>query len=615
MSGRLISRIIILYYAVAARRLTLACGYIPSQPKDVIVADTEYPSESRSRRELTWDWIRIKIEYDASVNLLNQTMKGILEDLLKDALHYFETTIKVRRLGAFSIPSDCKGILWELKDKTICQGHCEKKCEVSTAPPSAHYFECCTCELEDGNCNQGECGGKLTDVDFVLFVSVLEKYCGRPLAYAGHCFVEGITKKPVAGFMNICPDKFHETKSHKLLEWRNVIRHELIHALVFSDVHFQNFPGAGEPQRKGSIYLYPNVVHQFTRLDWETSEGPVKHDVYMVVTPKVTKEARRHFNCTTLEGAEIESQGSGGMPGSHWEKRIFENELMSGVATQVFALSRLTLALFEDSGWYKVDYDKAEDMEWGKNLGCAFATKSCLTWMKMNPTNPYPFCTELSDVRCSAARLEKVMCNLIPATGEEIFHPNWSPEYEYNLEGLYHDQEGQPIFGYGEEPVADFCPYYADMDKNVDPNGRCTSPDIMSYGTDSPEVFSQSARCFDVAVSWNVNNEVSNFTQTHTVGCFESICKNNLVMIRTRNSEFYPCYREGQIIHLKEVLIGDDTAELKITCPSCSELCGYQFCSQDRIMKEQLDGSTTNIVGPRVQLVEAILLIVSLYNL
>ncbi|VDM82764.1 unnamed protein product [Strongylus vulgaris] len=76
-----------------------------------------------------------------------------------------------------------------------------------------------------------------------------------------------------------------------------------------------------------------------------------------MVTPKVRKEARNFFNCSDLEGAEIESQGKEGTAGSHWEKRIFENEAMTGVATQVFALSRITLALFEDSGWYNVDYE------------------------------------------------------------------------------------------------------------------------------------------------------------------------------------------------------------------------------------------------------------------
>jgi len=35
-------------------------------------------------------------------------------------------------------------------------------------------------------------------------------------------------------------------------------------------------------------------------------------------------EVRKHFNCTTLEGAELEDQGLNGTVMTHWEKRVFE---------------------------------------------------------------------------------------------------------------------------------------------------------------------------------------------------------------------------------------------------------------------------------------------------
>lgn len=33
---------------------------------------------------------------------------------------------------------------------------------------------------------------------------------------------------------------------------------------------------------------------------------------------------RKHFNCSTLEGAELEDQGINGTAITHWEKRVFE---------------------------------------------------------------------------------------------------------------------------------------------------------------------------------------------------------------------------------------------------------------------------------------------------
>lgn len=36
------------------------------------------------------------------------------------------------------------------------------------------------------------------------------------------------------------------------------------------------------------------------------------------------EEVRNHFNCSELEGAELEDQGEDGTLLTHWEKRAFE---------------------------------------------------------------------------------------------------------------------------------------------------------------------------------------------------------------------------------------------------------------------------------------------------
>ena len=75
--------------------------------------------------------------------------------------------------------------------------------------------------------------------------------------------------------------------------------------------------------------------------------------VYLMVTPRVVRAVREHFACPTLEGAELEDQGGDGTAFTHWEKRIFQNEAMTGtVHTAQPAYSMITLALMEDSGWY-----------------------------------------------------------------------------------------------------------------------------------------------------------------------------------------------------------------------------------------------------------------------
>jgi hypothetical protein len=120
----------------------------------------------------------------------------------------------------------------------------------------------------------------------------------------------------------------------------------------------------------------------------------------LLVTPAVRRAARRQFGCAHLLGAELQSQqyrvfvgggssgggggGSGGGGGgggagggggsgsarappmtddgrascwgSHWSERLFHNELMSPIMTHAVVYSAVTLALFEDSGWYVPDY-------------------------------------------------------------------------------------------------------------------------------------------------------------------------------------------------------------------------------------------------------------------
>ena len=55
---------------------------------------------------------------------------------------------------------------------------------------------------------------------------------------------------------------------------------------------------------------------------------------------------------------------------------------MTGTHTQNPIYSRITMALMEDTGWYMPNYELADDLKWGRNLGCDFALQSCMEWME-----------------------------------------------------------------------------------------------------------------------------------------------------------------------------------------------------------------------------------------
>ena len=64
-------------------------------------------------------------------------------------------------------------------------------------------------------------------------------------------------------------------------------------------------------------------------------------------------------------GVELEDAGGPGTLGSHWEFRVFFTELMVGATVGYARISDVTLTALEDTGWYDVNYSRAEMHEWG----------------------------------------------------------------------------------------------------------------------------------------------------------------------------------------------------------------------------------------------------------
>ena len=77
-----------------------------------------------------------------------------------------------------------------------------------------------------------------------------------------------------------------------------------------------------------------------------------------IKTKNVLRVAREYYGCANISGVELENEGSDGT--SHWESVFLHNEIMTSTPQSNWAFSNFTLALLEDSGWYKVDYTKAE---------------------------------------------------------------------------------------------------------------------------------------------------------------------------------------------------------------------------------------------------------------
>ena len=117
-------------------------------------------------------------------------------------------------------------------------------------------------------------------------------------------------------------------------------------------------------------------------LEMEMNQNGVVH--YEVVLPTVKQVVRNQFDCAFLQGARLENQPRSDMScfGDNWDQRLYLMEAMSSPALNTdFYFSPLTLAIMEDSGWYKANYtsEYVKINPFGHGAGCDFVLKDCIT--------------------------------------------------------------------------------------------------------------------------------------------------------------------------------------------------------------------------------------------
>lgn len=266
--------------------------------------------------------------------------------------------------------------------------------------PIAHVQEQEVCPTHS-QCEILEGGPGIPEADLVLYVNIVDcgPGTGGTQAYATACNMDEYDK-PLSGVLNFCNGRI-DTRPEKEQEEVYTAMHEVIHVLGFSfdRIPFYRFPDGsprtprgtdGRPSWRGD---YRDIVSTNSTNRRKAEElGLLKVDnhngavtVYLSL-PGVTSFVRQHFGCASAPGAAVERSGGDGTVGSHWEDSFFRSELMtSEIEERRTMLSGLTLALLEDTGWYRARYDHAELLRWGKGSGCAFFEERCLQRVGQNP--------------------------------------------------------------------------------------------------------------------------------------------------------------------------------------------------------------------------------------
>lgn len=558
--------------------------------------------------------LRFKVVYDASVNLLSYDKQRLVKtDLIPAAIRYFHQTFSVRTSEEpIKLQRMCQGNSYFLKDEDgIGPGHvqyCKLNCQRTVCGPvtvpERFLDDCRTCNEHGNKCktyvNEKIAAEKFRKSDFMLFVSSIQTdHCKESniVAYASYCQQEHALNRPVAGFANLCPSKL-ESNPQAFESLLSTVKHEIFHALGFSVglfAFYRNESGYpltkrlknGLPQYNTFNNLYQwskNIVKSVVRKGWSISGGAIDHEVQMIVTPNVQREVRKHFNCSDLEGAELENQGGEGTALTHWEKRVFENEAMTGTYTQHPVFSRISLALMEDTGWYKAKYEMAEELDWGKNLGCLFVKNNCRAWIAdqiENQKSTAPFCATLKQsplhMRCTHTKLSLALCNLVKYTS------NLPKEFRY------FDRLGQipvkDIYTYGGAvELADFCPFYQKFTLTEE-DGRKRGT-TCTVAENSPtkdknyalETYTLGSKCIQHGRHWTAKRGLLTRTMLDWgSGCYKYECTTDGLRIIIGDKK-YVCKQQGKKIEVEGSMNGW-AVNGSLVCPKCRDFClDKRFC-------------------------------------
>ena len=102
------------------------------------------------------------------------------------------------------------------------------------------------------------------------------------------------------------------------------------------------------------------------------------------------------------------------------------NEIMTGSVDSRSVVSKMTLALLEDSGWYKVNYSMAGDLRWGRYQGEDFVSLPCNHWRGAYHCNT----TQVSG--CTYNREAEGYCPILSYNGDL---PPWAQYFPQSNRG------------------------------------------------------------------------------------------------------------------------------------------------------------------------------------
>ena len=438
------------------------------------------------KRSSSWGSLRIHVEQGDLTGLDQAQQTRLMTVILPAATAWFENMLKVRNVqGKVFVPA--------------------KKCGEMTVP------------LSD----------RITGVqtDYILYVYTRSDSNSRASGAGAACAFDGVGGNPVAGFVEINPINYKPVTTEEEI---HVLRHMLTHALGFQGDQYATYR-----RSDGQHYSQPTIQVQQRSLNST-----------QLATPAVVMKARQEFGCDTLAGVSLDP--SEGLWSSHWSKRIMFNDYMTAdLGSEDVIYSDISLAVLEDSGWYRVDYAYTDPIYYGQGKGCSWFNSKCV----VNGEAQFPeFCTAVGSTTCDFLNNRKGTCDFTS------YVSSLPTPFQY----FTNTNSG------GADALTDYCPYV-----EAALNGDCKNRGAQSQPSPDNgfgEAYGDTSRCFTGDYWLKAVVGVSGFH----AGCHPVTCDQGTAFVSFGSTKA-ACPVPGGPIYIEGY-------NGLITCPPYSVLCGRRPC-------------------------------------
>ncbi|GFO48293.1 leishmanolysin peptidase-like protein [Plakobranchus ocellatus] len=441
---------------------------------------------------------------------LTQEEKDSLRQVIERAVWKVQSILSVRRMTGplLLLRKACHGIRHKGINKGKCglilRGYSGEYCLDGFKIPDSHLEGFLTYSVNNTRppTVHFEDGEGLNNTDFVLYITSYSSDLCNPhktsaLAYASFCQL-GELNRPMAGQVNFCPRNVKMQRFDEELLFMTSV-HEILHVLGFSSKLFDKFVKCDEGVCKpwqGNV-LFPR-------------DGGMR-----LITDAVVREMRNHFNCTDEPGFGGPLEVVNGKITSHWDPYLMHSSVMGSREQKPYAtlIDRISLAVFEDSGWYKVNYSMADSFLWGKGQGCSFGLQDVCD-------HQAGFCSGNAS-GCHHLRLSKARCSVNPNSPKcGVFSAYQIPCFHKPINSTVH------------------------LDETFLPTSRC----FMS----------------NITVTDSIKKQV-NIPVEASPRCYETNCKEETYFIKVSGGRWTLC-PPGSLVKIPPY-------EGRIHCPSYMDIC------------------------------------------